>query len=106
LKVSICDVCIDIHAKEVAFHSVKLKSMLRRVRDEEDLGKLERILGSIIHDAVTMAYLKGHGPLNIQVEDGKLHILNIKGDRLCSDEEAHAAAFHWKKESDKVRFRR
>jgi len=83
MKLTVCPDCADAHAQNIVAMFKDLKSPLERMRSEKDPRKSREILESLMHDCVTMGLYLGHGPLNLEIDNGMMHILDVNNNRIC-----------------------
>lgn len=96
MKVTVCPKCADIHAKNIVDMYKGLKTPLVKIRDEKDQKKARDTLDRFLHDGITLGFYKGHGPINIDMDEDTMHILDKDDRRLCSDSSALKAVKSWK----------
>ncbi len=83
MKLTICPRCADLHAQNIVEMYRDLNSPLTRIRNEKDVKKSREILDGLLHDAVTMGLYVNHGPMNVEIDDGTMHILDVNNKRIC-----------------------
>ena len=83
LKIKICPECADAHATNIVDMYKDLKSPLEKIKNEKDQGKSKEMLEKLMHDSVTMGLYRNHGPLNVEIDKGTMHILDVHNNRLC-----------------------